>query len=60
MSDKKNIAEDAPTNCMGASSSTSGPISSYDPLLMKKKKKSGLVPLSVFSRLKPGEKKTSE
>jgi hypothetical protein len=33
------IKEDAPTNSMGASSSTSGPINTYDPLLKTRKKK---------------------
>lgn len=33
------VTEDAPTNAMGASSSTSGPIQTYDPMLGKKKKK---------------------
>lgn len=47
---KKEIKEDAPTNSMGASSSANGPVQSYDPMLMKNKKK--LLPFSVFRRVK--------
>ncbi len=36
---EKEIKEDVPTNSMGASSSTSGPINTIDPLLFKKKVK---------------------
>jgi hypothetical protein len=35
----KKLKEDAPTNSMGASSSSRGPIQTYDPLLGSKKKK---------------------
>jgi hypothetical protein len=46
------IVEDAPTNSMGASSSTqgSGPIDTYDPKLKSNKKK--LLPFTVFTRVK--------
>lgn len=37
------LKEDAPTNSMGASSSVSGPINTYDPLLKTKKKTKEIV-----------------
>lgn len=36
-SEKRKLTEDAPTNAMGASSSTSGPVQGYDPVLRSKR-----------------------
>ena len=36
---KKKLKEDVPTNSMGLSSSTSGPVQTYDPLLGQKDKR---------------------
>lgn len=48
------VQEEAPTNSMGTSSSTSGPINTYDPLLKTKKNKDKIDTYSEFRRKTSG------
>jgi hypothetical protein len=52
----KKIHEDAPTNAMAGSSSSSGPINTYDPMLKVKSKRNKPDSYSVFRRKAQGEK----
>lgn len=56
-----NLKEDAPTNAMGTSSASSGPIVTFDPFLrqgVERRKK--LIPFGKFKTIKAGGKKSGD